>query len=110
AVGIINNSILNLEKDSDASEFFVIMFKALSAEIMIYTKSNIERAMFCAEQSLETSVKCKLNIYLTQFADMLLFIYNSVCSSKQPPQVLQTFKQKAEYVKQTMAKHLSDKK
>ena len=103
-VGIINNSILNLEKDPDASEYFVMIFKALSSEVMIAVKANIEKAMFCAEQAFETAAKHKLKIYLPQFADMLMFIYNTICASKQPPQVIENFKQKSEYVKQVMSK------
>ena len=103
-VGIINNSILNLEKDPDASEYFVMIFKALSSEVMIAVKANIEKAMFCAEQAFETAAKHTLKIYLPQFADMLMFIYNTICASKQPPQVIENFKQKSEYVKQVMSK------
>ncbi len=110
SVGIINNSILHLEKDSDASEFFVILFKALSAEIMIYTKSNIEKAMFCAEQSFETSLKDKLNIYLPQFANMLLFIYNTIAAGNKSPQVIQVIKQKTNYIKQVMNTRVRPKK
>ena len=103
-VGIINNSILNLEKDPDASEYFVMIFKSLSSEVMIAVKANIEKAMFCAEQAFETAAKHTLKIYLPQFADMLMFIYNTICASKQPPQVIENFKQKSEYVKQVMSK------
>ena len=103
-VGIINNSILNLEKDPDASEYFVMIFKALSSKVMIAVKANIEKATFCAEQAFETAAKHKLKIYLPQFADMLMFIYNTICASKQPPQVIENFKQKSEYVKQVMSK------
>lgn len=109
-VGIINNSILNIEKDPDASEFFVMIFKALSSEVMIAVKANIEKAMFCAEQAFETAAKNKLNLYLPQFADMLMFIYNTICASKQPPQVIENFKRKSAYVQQVMAKFAQPKK
>ena len=101
--GIINNSILNLEKDSDASEFFMMIFKALSSEVMVAVKSNVEKAMFCAEQAFETAAKTKLNIYLPQFADMLMFIYNTICAGNQPPPVVETFKQKADYINRVMS-------
>lgn len=103
AVGLINNSILNLEKDPDASEFFVMMFKALSSEVMVAVKANIEKAMFCAEQAFEIARKSGLNVYLPGFADMLMFIYNTICASKQPPQVIENFKQKAQYVQRVMS-------
>ncbi len=103
-VGLINNSILNLEKDADASEFFMMIFKALSSEVMIALKANIEKAMFCAEQAFETAAKNKLNSYLPQFAATLIFIYNTICASKQPPQVIENIKHKSEYVNRVMAK------
>ena len=103
-VGLINNSILNLEKDADASEFFMMIFKALSSEVMIALKANIEKAMFCAEQAFETAAKNKLNSYLPQFAGTLIFIYNTICASKQPPQVIENIKHKSEYVNRVMAK------
>lgn len=110
AVGIINNSILNLEKDPDASEYFIMIFKAMSSEVMVAVKANIEKAMFCAEQAFETAAKNKLNLYLPQFADMLMFIYNTICASKQPPQVIENFKHKSAYIQQTMAKFAQQKK
>ena len=110
SVGIINNSILNLEKDPDASEYFTMIFKALSAEVMIAVQANIEKAMFCSEQAFETAAKHKLNIYLPQFADMLMFIYNTICASKQPPQVIETFKRKSAYIQQVMSKFAQSKK
>lgn len=94
AVNIVNNSILNMENDNNVSEFFAVMFKSLSAEIMLKTNSNIEQALFCAEQAFDTAFKYKLNIYLPQIADMLLFIYNTVMSGQQSQEVVQSLNQK----------------
>lgn len=107
AVGIVNNSILNIEKDADVSEFFAVMFKALSAEIMLSSDGNLEKALFCAEQAFETSYKSNLNIYLAQLADMLMYIYNTICSTKQPPEVIQNFRRKSEQVKQLMSQRVN---
>lgn len=107
AVGIVNNSILNLEKDADVSEFFVVMFKSLSAEIMLSSGGNIEKALFCAEQAFETAYRSHLNIYLAQLADMLIYIYNTICSTKQPDEVIQNFRKKAEYIKQLMSQQVN---
>ena len=109
AVNIVNNSILNMENDNNVSEFFAVMFKSLSAEIMLKTNSNIEQALFCAEQAFDTALKYKLNIYLPQIADMLLFIYNTVMSGQQSQEVVQSLNQKIEYVKNSMAQFIQPK-
>lgn len=110
AVELVNNSILNLEKDTDVSEFFVIMFKALSSEIMLASNANLEKALFCSEQAFDTALKADLNIYLAQLADMLTYIYNTICSTKQPDEVIQNFRQKALYIKDVMTSRLQVQK
>ena len=102
SVGIVNNSILNLESDANASDFFVVMFKSLCSEIMLSTNVNLEQALFCSEQSFETALKSKLNIYLPQIADMLVFIYDKIISSNQSTDISVNFQKKLEYVKNTM--------
>lgn len=103
AVGLVNNSILNMENDVNVSEFFVLMFKTLSAEIMLLTNANFEQALFCAEQAFEIALRCKLYIYTAQIADMLLFIYNKIVTTEQPKEIADSFQRKIEYVNNTMA-------
>lgn len=76
-----------------------LLFKSLSAEIMLKTNSNIEQALFCAEQAFSTALKYKLNIYLPQIADMLLLFIILFMSGQQSQEVVQSLNQKIEYVK-----------
>lgn len=106
AAGILDNSNLKMEKDSNITDFFTMMFKFLSAEIMLTTnpQNKFEQALFCAEQSFDTALKNKMYIYLPPMADMLVFMYNAILSApEQPKEILDSFTKKIDNIGRIMA-------
>lgn len=106
SAGIVNNSILNMENDTNISDYFVIMFKLLSSEIMLRTQganTNIEQALFCAEQAFDNAYKKGLYIYLQQIADMLAFLYNGIITNNSDAQIKEIFKHKIEHISRIIA-------
>lgn len=97
ASGILNNSILNMENDENCTDFFVMMFKSLSAEISL-NLNQFEQALFCAEQSFEIAVKNNLNLYIPNIAQMLGFIYNKILTTEQDESIIAKYKKKFEKV------------
>lgn len=104
AIEILNNSLLKMEKDSNISEFFMLIFKTFFSEIMLTSgpKHNFEQALYSCEQAFESSVKRQLYVYLPQIADMLIFIYNQILNSQQTQEIIDTYQKKIQYVQQTM--------
>ena len=106
AAGLLNSSMLNLESDENASKLFVLMFKMLSAELSIKTQSNIEQALFCAEQAFDIAYKNKLYIYLPQIADMLMYLYNAIINSQNDESTINHFKMKISNLNRTIAQFM----
>ena len=102
---ILTNSILKMEKDSNLSEFFMLLFKVFTAELMINTnlQNKFEQILYSAEQAFDISVKNKIFVYLPQIADMLIFLYNQIVSSQQPENIVNQYNMKIRYVQDTMA-------
>ena len=114
AAEILENSILKMEKDTDVSVLFMILFKALSSEIILTTGQNkhFEQALYNCEQIFDMSVKHKIYLYLPQIADMLMFIYNQILSSNQPKETTEIIQKKILNLQQTMTSifNISEKK
>lgn len=104
AVEILNNSVLKMEKDSNITEFFMLLFKTFSAEIMLTTdpQHKLEQALYSCEQAFDSSLKKQLYVYLPQIADMLIFIYNQILSSQQSKEIEDIYQKKLVNVQQTM--------
>ncbi len=103
AIGLLNNSILNIESDENASKLFILVFKILSSELAINLKTNIEQAFFCAEQAFDIAYREKLYIYLPQIADMLMYLYNVIINSQNDENTINHFKMKISNLNSTMA-------
>ena len=105
AAEILNNSILRIEKDTDISDLFMILFKLLSSEIILTTGQSglFEKALYNTEQIFDLSVKHKMHLYLMQIADMLIFIYNQILSSTQSKDITDAMQRKIQNLQQTMS-------
>ena len=105
AAEILNNSILRMEKDTDISDLFMILFKLLSSEIILTTGQSglFEKALYNTEQIFDLSVKHKMHLYLMQIADMLIFIYNQILSSTQSKDIADAMQRKIQNLQQTMS-------
>ena len=105
AAEILNNSILRIEKDTDISDLFMILFKLLSSEIILTTGQSglFEKALYNTEQIFDLSVKHKMHLYLMQIADMLIFIYNQILSSTQSKDIADAMQRKIQNLQQTMS-------
>ena len=103
AIGLLNNSILNIESDENASKLFILAFKTLSSELAINLKTNIEQALFCAEQAFDIAFKEKLYIYLQQIANILMYLYNVIINSQNDENTINHFKIKISNLNSTMA-------
>lgn len=100
---ILNNSALSLENDENTAIIFLVLFKTISAEILLGSGSNFEKALFCAEQAFDLSIKSNLLIYVPQIANILMYIYNVIITNQKDTDVAKEFMQKAEYLKQIMS-------
>ena len=103
SIGLLNNSILNIESDENASKLFILAFKTLSSELAINLKTNIEQALFCAEQAFDIAYKEKLYIYLPKIADMLMYLYNVIINSQNDENTINHFKMKISNLNSTMS-------
>ena len=103
SVGLLNNAVLNIESDENASRLFILMFKILSAEITIQLKSNIEQALFCAEQAFDIAYKEKLFVYLPRITNMLMYIYNVIINSQSDENTRNHFIMKLENLNKIMS-------
>ncbi len=91
SVGLLNNAVLNIESDENASGLFILMFKILSAQIAIQLQSNIEQALFCTEQAFDIAYKEKLFVYLPRITNMLMYIYNVIINSQNDENTKKSF-------------------
>ena len=104
AVGILDNSMIKMEKDANVSDIFLMKIKELYAQIILSTNaSRIEQCVFCAEQAFEMAKRTKTYIYLPQMADMLMFMYNNLAQLPQSKENQIIIQQKIEQISRTMA-------
>ena len=107
ALNIMNNALLSLEKDENASGYILLLFKMFYSELMINT-GQLEQALFCAEQAFDSAVKNKIILHLPQIADILAFIYNQIISSNQPAEIQNAYKNKMINLQNTMNKFMQN--
>lgn len=79
SLGILNNAVLNMEKDENISELFIMLFKALSAEILL-NQHEFEKALFCANQAHDTVERYHLNINARSISRLLVTVYQQLIS------------------------------
>lgn len=103
-LNILNNSVLSMENDDNTATIFLVLFKTLSAEILLTSGNNFEKALFCAEQAFDIALKSNLLIYLPKIANILLYIYNVIITNQQDTDVVKEYTQKVEALNQTMSK------
>ena len=102
ALNILNNAMVSMENDENASDYLVMIFKTFYSELMLNT-GKFEQALFCAEQAFDIGLKNRILLNLPKIADILAFIYNQILSSGQPPEVQQMYKNKFLKLQQIMA-------
>ena len=103
AVGLVNNAILNIESDSNAGDYFTLMFKMLSAEILLNLKIDFEQVLFSLEQAFDIAYKKQLFVYMPKIANMLMYVYNIVINSQQDAATLKLYNSKIENLKRIMS-------
>ena len=93
AKGILNNALLNMEKDENVSPYFIMMFKTMYAELLLMN-SEVEKALFCANQSFEIISKHRLGLNLSHISNMLTEIYKWLMGNEKDPHAVEFYKKK----------------
>lgn len=105
ASGILNNLILNMENDENATDLLVMFFKTLCAEVSLH-QNKFEQALFSAEQAFDIAAKNNLVNYLPKIVDMLAFMYNQVLIDEKDESILPVYKKKLDELNQTMSQFM----
>ncbi len=85
ALGVLNNAILNMEKDENISELFTMLFKELSAEILL-AQHEYEKALFCANQAHDIVVNYNVNVYAGCVFGILTEVYQQLIATAKDEQ------------------------
>lgn len=93
ALGILNNAILNMEKDENITDLFIMLLKSLSAEIL-YSQHEFEKALFCVNQAFDIAVKNHLNLNRQPIAQQLIAVYQQLIALAKDPQTKAFYTQK----------------
>ncbi len=93
AMGILNNALLNIEKDENVSPYFIMMFKTMYAELLL-ANHEVEKALFCANQSFEIISKHHLGLNLSHISNMLTEIYKWLMGNEKDPHAVEFYKKK----------------
>lgn len=85
SLGILNNAVLNMEKDENISNLFIMLVKGLSAEILL-GQHEFEKALFCASQAHEIAVQNHLSLNARGISQLLLTVYQQlIATAKDQP-------------------------
>ena len=93
ATGILNNALLNMEKDENISPYFIMMFKTMYAELLLMN-NEVEKALFCANQSFEIISKHHLGLNLSHISNMLTEIYKWLMGNEKDPHAVEFYRKK----------------
>ena len=85
ALGILNNAILNMEKDENISELFIMIFKEISAEILL-AQHEYEKALFCVNQAHDIVVNYKVHINANSVSKLMSAVYQQLISTAKDEQ------------------------
>lgn len=102
AINILNNNLLNLEKDYNTCEIILILFKTFITEIILNSSENIEQALFLSEQAFDLAYKTKSYIYIPKIANILMYIYNTIVSNQNDEFIQKQFTQKIQILNNTI--------
>lgn len=93
SLGILNNALLSMDKDENISDYFILLFKKMSADIL-FSQGEDEKALFCANQAFEIGAKNGLFINLPSIAGLLTQVYQKLISIEKNPNAVQFYKMK----------------
>jgi len=103
SISILNNSLILNEQDQNISDIIIILFKILTAEIMITSGSSFEQALFSAEQAFDIALKNNYHIFINKIANILTYIYNVAITTNQDENVVAEFQAKFENLNNIIA-------
>lgn len=93
ALGILNKAISTIEKDQNVSNLFTLNFKFLLAQVFI-TMNEFEKAVYCANHSLEIAAKYNLNNKIPTCADLLVKLYEALSENEEDKRKLAHYQDK----------------
>lgn len=85
ALGILNNAILNMEKDENITDLFIMLFKELSAQIL-YGQHEYEKALFCISQAYDITEKSHLKSNSQSIVQLLSSVYQQLIATAKDEQ------------------------
>ena len=102
AMNIINSSLLQFEQDVNCADFIVLLFKILTAEVLLASGDNFEKALICAEQAFDIALRQRQFIFINKIANILMYIYNSVLNTQSDVNIVQEFQVKIQNLNNIM--------
>ena len=85
--------LYNMEKDENISPYFIMMFKTMYAELLLMN-NEVEKALFCANQSFEIISKHHLGLNLSHISNMLTEIYKWLMGNEKDPHAVEFYRKK----------------